>query len=379
MSAYKEAILIINIVSLLFLLGLSGLLFHTRRYNKRILLPAIIFIASCTPIYIYNIVLTFNLYDISLWLAPLAYSSITLLFPALWLYIHNYLNTGNKFSKLRLIHFIPTITCAIVYLLYLSTLPFHEQANFMLHKNTHMNTWISYTNIIILILQIIMYFPIIFIYLSQVKKLIFEYFSYTEWLNYRWFKNTAIFLALTFATIVISYHLCKNSSTWVLNIFEILIACYFTYNVIKTTPEDIFSIQDEPIILMQFDEIIGTEPKISKSKCSKIIKSLADYITNPQYYLSPTLNIPILSAIIGIKSENTVYAFKKKFNCTFFDYINKKRLDYAISILKKQPESNIDDVITQSGFLTKKTFVNTLKKNYNKTLSQLLEEIDNSI
>jgi two-component system response regulator YesN len=61
--------------------------------------------------------------------------------------------------------------------------------------------------------------------------------------------------------------------------------------------------------------------------------------------------------------------FKEKFGVTFMEYITRKRLGYAIDLLKNTDISN-DEIAQRSGFSDSKSLYNAFSKYLNSTPSQ---------
>lgn len=377
MPIHNAVILIINIVSLFFLLGLSTLLFITKRHHKTGLYAAITVITFSIPIYIYNILFICGWYKISLWIAPLAYSSGTIFLPSLWLYIHQRFNPGSRFIKLRFIHFLPTLTCFTIYTIYLLLLSFPERINFILYKSTYMSAWINTINITIIAFQGIIYFSIILIYLSQVKKYIGENFSETEWFQCMWIPKIIFFTLIAFLASITCYYIWEDSSIWLLNIFTILIMYYFTYHVMRVPRNEYTSTQSATLDGIQFDNTISENSSLSSYQIEKTSQLVTDYLKSSKSYLNPALTIKNIADSIGVSGKDISFAIEKTYNCTFFDYINKLRIERAVKVLSKdsEHEQNIATITYQSGFYSKESFYAAFKKNVGKMPSQFLKEI----
>lgn len=369
----NSAILIINIVSVIFLIGLSTLLIIARKQIRISIIPAVIIILTTAPIYIYNICFITGWYKSALIIAPIAYSSGTAFFPALWIFVHRYFNPGSSFNKIRLIHFLPTITCFIIYSIYIILLSFSERINFMLFKNAFMGNWIEAINIIVIVIQAITYISIIFIYLSQVKKYINKSFTEPQLAESTWISKTIYMLILAFTSLLICHHAWESVSTWLANIFDIITMFYFTYYVLKTTYRNPFSQEREKEIDSQIDEGVAPEPHKSK----EYVQLITDYLKSSQTYLKPTLTIADVSDTIGISSNDISHALNHVHQCNFSDFINKIRIERAVKTLSNDTshEQNIASITYQSGFSSKEAFYWAFKKNMNMTPEQFMEEL----
>ncbi|MBQ7941094.1 MAG: helix-turn-helix transcriptional regulator [Muribaculaceae bacterium] len=374
----NATILIINIISILFLLGLSALLLFTRKHTKADIPLAVTVITTTIPIYVYNIFFTCGWYILSLWIAPFAYTSGIAFLPALWLFVHRYFNSGEKFKKIRLIHFLPAVACFLIYTIYILLLSFPERLNFLLYKSTYMSRWIEIINISVIAVQAIIYFSIILIYMSRVKAFIGKHYTETEWARNMWIPKTLYFIAAGYTTLIICHHIWKNDNTWLLNALDVIAMLYFTYSILKSS-QDKHTSSNNPIAEIQFDSRIEEVPVIDNDKSVKYAGIIDEYLKSSKIYLNPVLTLKDVSDSTGISCNDISQAIQKAYGSSFFDYINKLRIDRAIRTLNNDTahEQNIDTITFQSGFSSRSAFHTAFKKNIGKTPAQYLEETGN--
>ena len=72
------------------------------------------------------------------------------------------------------------------------------------------------------------------------------------------------------------------------------------------------------------------------------LKDIADELKVPSYHLSQVIN--------------------KELHTTFFDFVNKHRIETAKSLIEQKPEASMLQVAFDSGFNNKTSFVNSFKK-----------------
>ena len=142
--------LAVNIVSIFFLLGLSVLMFSTRKHHRTGVLKMILIVTTTVPIYIYNLLYIMRDFKSAMWVAPFAYAAGTAFMPLFWLFIHKYFNPHMKFNRIRLVHFMPTLLCFSIYVTYMFSLSFSERVNFFLSRSAHMSACMEYLNVVII-------------------------------------------------------------------------------------------------------------------------------------------------------------------------------------------------------------------------------------
>lgn len=372
----KIAILVVNIFSLVSLLGLTMMLFIARKHIKTGISLAVIIILTTFPIYLYNICFIKGWFNVALVIAPFAYSSGTAFFPALWLFVHRYFNIGGKFSRIRLIHFIPTTVCLVVYSVYIILLSFPDRMNFILLKNTYMSNWIEALNITVIAIQAITYTAIIFIYMGQVKKFIGKTLTESQWRECLWISKTIYLLIIAFTVLLVGHHFWETIKTWLLNIMDVLIMFYFTYHVMNPSGRE-WDSKEEPMSGIQFDTQIEQGPTPAHKESEEYARIITEYLKTSKIYLKPTLTIDDVANITGISNNNIAHALKAIYQCSFFDFINSLRIERAIQVLNSDVanEQNMATITYQSGFSSKQAFYAAFKKNIGKTPDQFMEEI----
>ena len=376
MPNFNAIILIINIVSIFFLLGLSILLLVARKGRNTGIVAAIAVITTTIPIYAYNICFVKGWLHAGLWIAPFAYSAGTAFLPALWIFIHKYLNTQSSFSKIRLIHFLPTLACFIIYSVYLLLLSFPERINFILYKNTHMSNWIEGINITVLIAQTIAYSSIIAIYLYQFRRFIGKTYSEIDWAQNRWIMRITILATIAFVALLIGHHVWESANTWILNIFDILIMYYFAYHAIRMPQHKDGETQQNPLENIQLDNMINEGSTLSPEDIKQVSTTVTEYLRTSKTYLNPKLTIKDIADTIGISGNDISYAIKKNYKCSFFDFVNTLRIERAVRTINRdtEHEQNIDTITFQSGFTSRSAFHSAFKKVMDKTPAQYMKE-----
>lgn len=379
MYHYKTIILIINIVSIFFLIGLSILLLCIKRNNKRRIVPHLIVITTTIPFYLYNIFFHTEQFKWALWTAPFAYSAGLAFLPALWIAIHQYFNSQTPFSKIRLFHFFPSLVCFIIYTAYIHLLSYPEKINFFVYKNTLWVSWIESLNITVLISQVIIYFSIILLYMHKVKQFIGKNYTFAEWQRSLWIPRLISAITIAFLVLLLCHHIVEHNWSWTLNLFDIVIILYFVYNATNFP----FSTHDEyvnkAITAIQFDYEISKGRPISINQAKEISNATFDYLATSRSYLNPALTIKEVADAIGYSPNQISQALEITDNTHFTIVVNKMRIDRAVKVLNNDVhrEQNIDSLTFQSGFTSREAFFTVFKSIMGKTPTEFLLETTN--
>ena len=377
MYQYKAITLIVNIVSIFFLLGLSVLLLYIKKkHNPKIIAPIL---AICTPIpfFLYSIFFCIEAYKEALWVAPFAYSAGLAFMPSIWISTHQYFNKKVKFSKIRLLHFLPALACFIIYSVYLLLLSLPERINFILYKNTYMTQWIEGLNIIVLSAQFLIYSTITLLYIHRVKQFIRKNYTFAEWGKNIFIPKTFFVLTIAFVTLLFCHHTIDARNSWTLNIFDISIMLYFTYYVMKTQHTFHNSYLSNAIENTHFDVAISIGNIIDHQRAKHISNTTKEYLSESKVYLNPALTIKDVADAIGMASADIAQAFAINDGTHFTTIINRMRIERATKAitLDSKNEQNFDTLTYQSGFTSREAFFKAFKHIMGKTPIEFLNEI----
>lgn len=98
--------------------------------------------------------------------------------------------------------------------------------------------------------------------------------------------------------------------------------------------------------------------------CGKYVKHLAVFnklIEEEHIFLQNTLRADELAREVCTNRTYLSRMIKEEFGCTFSDYINRKRIEYAQKLMQEDPDIKLADLSTQSGFININTFGRTFK------------------
>lgn len=90
-------------------------------------------------------------------------------------------------------------------------------------------------------------------------------------------------------------------------------------------------------------------------------EQLFSTIVNEQLYLQPNLKITELATRMNSNRTYVARAFKQAMGCTFSEFINRQRIDYACRLMAEQPDIPIGTVATASGYASPASFYRNFK------------------
>lgn len=99
----------------------------------------------------------------------------------------------------------------------------------------------------------------------------------------------------------------------------------------------------------------------SDRKDSYIRKHITDLFENEKIYLNPNLKVSDIAAAIGTNRTYISAYFNKETQCTFYDYVNRFRIEYACKQLDCT-DDKIVQIAETSGFNSAQAFIRVFTK-----------------
>ena len=121
----------------------------------------------------------------------------------------------------------------------------------------------------------------------------------------------------------------------------------------------------------------ASKKKYSKSALSikdmqRIAKKLDVFMLESSAYLEPDLTMPQLADKLSVSPNYLSQTLNSLYTVSFFDYVNKQRIDYA-KILLVEPKNNdksVIDIAVDSAFNSRSAFYSAFKKHVGMTPTQ---------
>lgn len=179
-------------------------------------------------------------------------------------------------------------------------------------------------------------------------------FSYTENINLNWLR--AIFLSF-----VLMLALWIADSLHVGYSFEILymssslvVWMFIAYNMYKHE-----SVLDELYDGMDADPTPAADANVTEM--SEIGRRISLLFDKDQIFLNPNLKVSDIATAIGTNRTYVSGFFNKEEECSFYDYVNRARIEYACTLLDGS-DANIMKIAELSGFNSSQSFIRVFSK-----------------
>lgn len=95
---------------------------------------------------------------------------------------------------------------------------------------------------------------------------------------------------------------------------------------------------------------------------AKYIDTLEGVMNNEKPYLQNNLRLKDLADLIEVKQHHLSQLINEHYNCSFFDFVNRYRIEQAENLIISQPKTNLLQIAFDAGFNNKTSFVNAFKK-----------------
>lgn len=352
---YFHAILAVNFSCITVLVILAMILLIATRFRGENGYAAAIITIPTVPVYLYNMSRMLEWHEFTLIMLPLAYSVNTLLMPLLWMFTRRNFDNDFKLGFSQLWHLLPMIICLVI-CAYIGTDEWEKSIRYEMSGD---DTWIGDINSLIVTLQLLIYFPSIFIYIFRRRKKIMETQSDAEWVQKLWiFKFMALF-AILFVIVMVAYAIYPRTDAWLIQILNVIAMVYLTYySIVNPTISQPKTHQEEK------GKYVATTFQLSESQMQEICERARSYLLSSKRYLSPDLTLAILAQEMEVSQKYLSRSINLYLKCNFFELINKMRVEEAKQQLLNLDSSgyNIDSIYTECGFKSRSTFFLVFKK-----------------
>ncbi len=218
--------------------------------------------------------------------------------------------------------------------------------------------------------------------IKQHKQKVLDYFSNTDIVNVNWFKifRIAFFLAfisgILFHSINRSDHLNNQIitvSTYLFLSFFYWVVGYFGYRQVEIyKPSATDDIVEEDVII---PEISTNKVFLEDDKAKEIAEKMESIIIEKKLYLISNLTLPQVARATGTNRSYLSFVINDYLNSNFSKYINQKRIEYAIQLLRNNEARISKDLSVECGFNSQATFYRVFKEYTGESPSKYRDKI----
>ena len=358
---------------------LSGLLLFGKRGNRtaNVFLGATILLLVWHHLQAYSIIT--GLYRSFPHFYGADYGSLFLFGPLIYFYISALTYPDFRLQKFHALHLIPFLVLTLVDpVIFLSTNAKIEVIEDLLLAIRYNEPFYraQYFSYYIMIFSELIH---LMIYLGFSVKQILRYsekiknkFSNIDKINLNWLKT----LTISFSIVILLSFLLQKLAYFLIHYY------YPTMDHLYILPVTVFiyvigfNAMRNPVIFSGAVQSNGNDNKYSssslKTEDSKVyLDNLLDLMRSEKPYLDPELKLVSLSVRLNIPSNHLSQVINEQMNLSFFDFINRYRIDEAKDILKdRSTNDTLLKIAFDVGFNNKVSFNNYFKKLTGMTPSQ---------
>lgn len=194
-----------------------------------------------------------------------------------------------------------------------------------------------------------------------------EQYSYTENINLNWLRNILwIFFAQLSLWIVDTLLIHANMDC------VYLIASIIMWMIID------YSIYKHEAVIGSLTPAIECSPEVDSGELSisDLGRRIERLFTDERLFLNPNLKLSDVAKAIGSNRTYVSAFFNKEAESTFYDYVNKYRIEYACSLLRSSTDS-INMIAGQSGFNSPQSFIRVFRKIMDVTPTDFRSKLKN--
>ncbi|MDH8702247.1 AraC-like DNA-binding protein [Dysgonomonadaceae bacterium PH5-43] len=321
----------------------------------------------------------------------------TLLFiPVIFLYFKEVTGDKSRLALKNSLFFIPPVLFATISAVCLLCLGEEQATNFMKvmiedNGDIHFDNPIyytlrllinEYTYSLLLLLQALSLFVYAIYRLILYRQHLYDFFSNIDdkEIKHHWSVLWGIlaFLILTFVVAVMGYALYIEYEGLVSIILFLYAAIlyYICYHVscshytAETFAKELM-LPDQALLDKDMETLdIHTDTDHKASIYLKFLPKLEKVINEDKVFLQKNLRINDIANMVGTNRTYISHILKDEYNCNFWEFINRKRIEYAKEQVQQNTELTIDELASMCGFSQASAFSRTFRQYEGKTFSE---------
>jgi AraC-like DNA-binding protein len=365
--------IVIDFIALLFIIFLLSAKTERKLSNILLALYLLFFAIDTSANYV-----SILIYPISPVAGMLISTLVFLTAPLFYLFIKSSIYRDFKIRKITWLHILPylVVNIALIPIYYVEVI---KQTSSQIDQQQFVQSELIKISYLILHIQYLTYFLLIFLMLKKYRQLLIENFSNPILGNYRWLMQ---FTILLFADSIIS--MIKNIIlllNWTyldtaIDIVLVYILIFMSWLLVKAlqNPGLFLGIYSNVQLVKDMIRRNGNNEQLDHISTCQFLESEEDrqfakelniYMLSQEPYLNPSLSMMELAHQLNIPIRELSLFINRKMNKHFFDFINEYRIEKAKEILENPENSDMTvlEILYEVGFNSKSSF-NTLFKKY---------------
>ncbi len=357
---FNHFILTVNTSSVVLLFMLTLILLISTHFRGERAYAAMIAVVPTVPVYLYNLSRMLLWGDMALFFFPLAYSLNTTLVPLLWFFTLRTFNPDFKIRPIQLLHLFPML----FFFGYTLTMTPEERLLNIEYEAMGSDLFVGNLNTLVVALQLLIYFPLIFIYISRKRRSVTNLDSDAEWIKKVWVYYFMILFALLFVVVILCNLLWPRTDTWLIQVLNVILMGYLIYHEIRY--QEVHPLHNASLESLK-EENRGTEPEplaMDLERMKELSDEITQFLEQTKLYLRPDLTLALLAVEMQQPQRSLSRAINLGLKCNFFTLINQLRVEEAKRRLLELDASgySIDSIFSECGFSSRSSFFMVFKR-----------------
>lgn len=303
-----------------------------------------------------------NAYYLYPHLIRLSFPPLFLFGPLFYYYSIILIDRQYKFTwkdSLHLIPFLLIVVSSIPFFL----LPGEEKIKYLNDLNEGKEKVMPAIVGVLQIAHVFIYIVVMRIKLKRYRQKLEELRASTEKICLNWLYNAIVFLLIIFGLMFVLMILWVLEMA-VMEVYMVSIPVLVTFVIFYSgylalvQPDIVFTTEEKD----SFEEKKYEKSSLTKEKSKDIRERLVQSIKEEKPHLDPDISLGKLSGKLGISPNHLSQVINESMGLTFFDLINRERVEEAKKMLKENPAYTILAVAIDCGFNSKSAFNSAFKK-----------------
>lgn len=358
---YSQFILSVNAASIAILTLFTALLVTSSKFKGMNGYAALVTFVPTVPVYLYNMSRMLEWHGLTQFIFPFAFSVNTTLMPLLWILTKVNYDPVFRWNIRKILHFLPAIAFFIIGI----SMSRAERMDVIMHEMTGEDTWHGVLNVYVILIQMLVYYPAIFIYMAKARKRIFQTSSDAEWFQKQWIFRFQILFFVSFVIVEVCYMLWPRTDAWLIQIINVISMTYLVW----------CSLTHQTMAVSQTETVPDTKVTMSPEEMKTVCERASAYLHESRAYLRPDISLAIFAKEAGLSPRVLSRSINGYLNVNFFDFVNRMRVEEAKILLREVDTKghNIDSIYEECGFRSRSTFFMVFKKMEGVTPAAWLE------
>ena len=100
---------------------------------------------------------------------------------------------------------------------------------------------------------------------------------------------------------------------------------------------------------------------VSDESANELMLRINELMEKEKLYLNSELKVSDIADVFHLHRNDVSACINSQMGCTFTQYINRYRIDYAKELMRRQPDKKISSIWMESGFGSEQTFFRTFR------------------